>query len=67
VSTKIKPRPADSDIGSNDDMDHYFCCDENLALCGTDVTGMPFGRTAGFMCVVCEELRYQPCERCGCK
>lgn len=45
---------------------HMFCCDENVAMCGTDVTGLP--RTSGEgeqECVVCVALDALDCAVCG--
>ncbi len=40
---------------SGAELDHYTCCDENRALCGTDVTGAPEIDTDA-TCVVCIDL-----------
>lgn len=48
------------------DLIHSVCeCDENVALCGLDMTGhdwLPEGTTT---CVVCYDLDELPCSRCG--
>ncbi|MEI5520704.1 hypothetical protein WB388_08825 [Streptomyces brasiliscabiei] len=53
----------------DDDLSHGVCdCDEDTALCGTDVTGVPWaadGQEPVNPCVVCVDLAEQPCPRCG--
>lgn len=52
----------------DDDLDHIFCaCDEDHALCGTDVTDAPIIEDGPVEdeCVVCADLDRLPCERCG--
>lgn len=47
---------------SDDDIDHIYCCNPDLALCGKDVTGEPMtdhDRDNGKFCELCvsfEEL-----------
>jgi hypothetical protein len=52
-----------------DDLDHIFCdCDDDRGLCGADVSGLPvLGEydDMSVVCVVCIDLRYKPCGRCG--
>ena len=49
---------------SRPSLDHWVCgfdCDDNLALCGTDVTFEPWGNgTVPNECVVCAELDKLP-------
>lgn len=66
TSTAIKPAQKPTSEAGNWDVWHVFCCDENLALCGTDVTNFPITDGDGeLMCVVCDELDSIPCEVCG--
>ena len=57
------------DVGSGDNLDHVFCyCNEDLALCGLDLQGVPMAvvePTPGELCVVCDDLWGKPCGRCG--
>lgn len=58
-----------ADIGPSggDGLNHLYCCDENLGLCGTDLGGHQ--ETADdTTCVVCVELEAsdRPC-RPGCQ
>lgn len=48
-----------------DNLDHYVCCDPNLALCGVDVTHATWSEDLPDLCVVCEDLDEFECERCG--
>ena len=52
--------------GDDDDLDHYYCCDENRALCGKDLTEVPISELSDeALCVVCRDLDDAPRERCG--
>lgn len=60
------PELAPSTAGMGDDLNHITCvCDDNLALCGTDVTYHEWVATAEVTCVVCRDLEDEPCPRCG--
>lgn len=66
MNVELLPIPVDSDSGFGDDLDHYYCeCDENLALCGADLTDWPEGEaeTPENECVVCAHLSV--CPKCG--
>ena len=65
TDTKTAPKKPDTTAG--DDLDHMYCCDENLALCGTDVTDHPVIdlSTSPKLCIVCIDLEWATCERCG--
>lgn len=44
---------------------HMVCeCNEDVALCGKDLTGRPFA-DGSVECVVCADLDRQPCPLCG--
>jgi hypothetical protein len=41
--TKTLPAPtAAKGVTHDDDVSHLVCCDDNTALCGLDVTNLPF-------------------------
>lgn len=47
------------------DLNHLYCdCDPDKALCGTDVSGWP-ENDEGDPCVVCDDLLWALCPRCG--
>ncbi len=52
----------------DDDLDHYWCCDEAVALCSADISGVPevdFLDDSPDACVVCRDLVNRSCARCG--
>lgn len=54
-------------VGSDADRNHYFCCDEDVAMCGVDLSGVPFTDDE----VDCRPCRYVfleglPCPVPGC-
>lgn len=52
--------------GTTNREDHYFCeCDPDLGLCGTDLRKHVINEGCEVSCVVCDDLAYEPCERCG--
>lgn len=36
-----------------DDVDHLYCCDPNLSMCGLDLTGVPEGPEFDAVCPLC--------------
>lgn len=60
-----QPQPQSSEPTTNDGLVHVFCCIYDLGLCGTDLTDVPEVLEDEITCVVCHDLRDQPCERCG--
>lgn len=43
--------------GDDDELVHLYCCeDENVGLCGTDLTGVPVTSEIDRDCVVCVDL-----------
>jgi hypothetical protein len=63
---KLKPEVWVTDRATDtDDLHHYFCCDENRGLCGSDLADVPFRDDVENLCVVCRELDVLECERCG--
>lgn len=60
------PIPTTTD---GDDIGHLVCCcNEDLAMCGADVTDEPWGADDTPECVVCRDLwpDETDCPRCGC-
>jgi hypothetical protein len=55
------------DDDEGDDLVHAYCCDENISICGLDITDHAeidwWGEERD--CIVCLELEKLPCERCG--
>ncbi|MCX5537831.1 hypothetical protein OG785_45575 [Streptomyces sp. NBC_00006] len=47
-----------------DETVHLYCCDENRAICGVDLTDMP-EVDEDENCVVCIDLEETPCPDCG--
>lgn len=48
--------------------DHVYCCDQDLSLCGLDLTGAAFDYKAEDLCPVCDALDNagKPCSpTCG--
>lgn len=52
----------------DEDLNHFFCCDENLGLCGTDLTEWSFNEDYEIDCAVCVDLAQAevPCGAPGC-
>jgi hypothetical protein len=51
--TETRPTRGDIDVGP---VDHYYCCDEDVALCGTDLRGVPDGPEHDALCPICADL-----------
>jgi hypothetical protein len=55
-----------TDAVADEGLSHAVCCDDNVALCGTDVADVQWIDDDGdATCVVCRELDGQPCRICG--
>jgi hypothetical protein len=58
-----RPNGADD----RDELTHYYCCNEDLALCGADISMLPKelepGQIEAIPCQVCVLLTV--CSRCG--
>lgn len=52
--------PAPTPTVTGPQIFHWYCCDPNIAYCGTDLSGVP-KKDEGDMCVVCEDLEDEPC------
>lgn len=63
--TLIAPEATSQLLG--DDTTHVVCCDENTALCGLDMTHVPWtSPDEDTTCVVCADLDEQGyCPTCG--
>jgi hypothetical protein len=58
------PTPARTGPGGTD-LDHIYCCDPDVALCGTDISDAPeIDPNSEINCVVCADLEFQPCALC---
>lgn len=65
MTTSLAPAPVKTTNGSSD-LDHLYCCDPDLALCGTDVSDVPeIDADSDITCVVCADLDGEPCSP-GC-
>lgn len=69
MTTQVLERPTSSMTGGVE-VDHYFCCVEDVAICGVDLSGwafVPDDRDAP-MCPLCEAAREDkmPCPVPGC-
>ena len=59
---------ATSESLHDDTLYHIFCeCDEDLGLCGLDISDCAISDPLGDdpVCVVCLDLEFVPCPRCG--
>ena len=65
--TALAPEPVVADAGSGDDLMHAACaCTPDIALCGTDVSNLPWGDDFDeTTCVVCRELEDLACPKCS--
>lgn len=58
--------PAQSD--GDGDVDHLYCCDPDLSLCGLDIAGLEFGcgDDSQPVCPTCRAARSDPCGDPAC-
>lgn len=62
MTTAILPDAIATDILSaavesntdDDDLDHWVCCDPDVALCGKSVAGQPMATFSVASCMLCE-------------
>lgn len=68
MTTALDLAPTKGSTDDGDELDHLFCCDEDVALCGSDLTGTEFGEVVSeeSLCLVCNDLEGQPCGAAGC-
>lgn len=60
--------PVLNDGDYDDHLDHIYCCDPDLALCGADIEGVTeetWDTEPANPCIVCEDLVGKPCRICG--
>ncbi|MEU9208505.1 hypothetical protein AB0D27_11260 [Streptomyces sp. NPDC048415] len=64
--TTLAPEPTVTAPDSGDALTHVVCCNDDVALCGTDVAGQEWvDDDEDPTCVVCRELADAPCPVCG--
>jgi hypothetical protein len=61
TSPAIAPAVSQQDT---DDLNHIVCCDDDLALCGTDVSAAHWSEDETD-CLVCLDLELAPCSGCS--
>lgn len=51
---------------AEDDLDHFYCCDPDVAYCGADISGAYVVMSAEMtnLCPMCEVLDDTLCPRC---
>lgn len=59
MSTTLAPSTARTDVDS--DLNHIYCCNPNIAICGTDVSAHP-EVDDDINCVVCLDLEGGECD-----
>lgn len=69
MSTQTIISPVLNTTDEDDDLEHVYCCNENLALCGTDLTTYPeaegtYEAPTPDTCLVCDDLSHHPCKEC---
>lgn len=66
VKDKTQERPLAST--HDDSVDHLFCCDIDLSLCGLDISNQVFieDPNNGNLCLVCDDLIEVECPNCCC-
>ncbi|MEV6165728.1 hypothetical protein AB0L71_28210 [Streptomyces sp. NPDC052052] len=63
--TAIAPAPVDTTT-SNSELGHIYCCNPDLALCGTDISDMAeIDAEEEVDCIVCNDLEAHPCPTCA--
>lgn len=67
--TAFTPEPAAVAVAQDtgEELVHSVCyCADDVALCGADVAGTAWAtENEEVDCVVCLDLMFQPCPRCG--
>ncbi|MEU3452128.1 hypothetical protein ABZ671_00595 [Micromonospora sp. NPDC006766] len=62
--------PNRPDTNTPGEVEHYYCCDENVAMCGLDLTGAPEVEPGGGpVCPLCHLAwdEGRPCPVPGCR
>ena len=63
TTMQLSPEKTERKVGET--LDHLYCCDEDLSLCGLDISGHEEVDYMEDLCIVCWGLEYSICERCG--
>lgn len=68
MTAAVLEQPALTSTGPRDDFHHWWCCDDNVALCGADLTNVPVTEQEEPICPACEVVRRTktPCPVAGC-
>lgn len=69
--TEAAPQCALSDEDADDEVTHLWCCDENISMCGLDISGDPIDQDAPdeqncTLCVMVNET-WGTCPVPGCR
>lgn len=56
-------------VGSDDDLIHQVCCDDDIALCGAFIPGDDWCDDEPLTCPICAWIddEYLPCTIAGCE
>ncbi|MFF7631431.1 hypothetical protein [Streptomyces cyaneofuscatus] len=66
MTTTLAPTPAQPDTAPGERLDHLYCCNPDLALCGTDIgDASEIAPDSDITCIVCADLEDEPCSP-GC-
>lgn len=57
------PAVSPSRQGAGHMLNHIYCCDPNLSLCGLDLSDVP-ETDSETDCTVCLDLEYETCPSC---
>ena len=62
------PAPIVAPVDNDPRVFHWVClCDVDIAVCGKDVSGEPWGAQGRLpTCPLCALMETEPCPRCGC-
>ncbi len=69
MATSTLPAPIRSDTQA-DDLDHYWCCVKEVAMCGVDLTDTPDAPKPTNLCPMCalvNDHAWMPCPVPGCR
>ncbi|WP_435597065.1 hypothetical protein [Streptomyces anulatus] len=62
---QTRTAPAGTGSAAPPDLNHIYCCNPDLALCGADVSTHPIVGIDDADCVVCLDLEDEACPDCG--
>jgi hypothetical protein len=63
VSVDAQPSTSSADLIG--DVDHLYCCDPDVALCGIDLSTVAEGHEFPDLCTLCMLADLGLCPRCG--